>query len=68
MNVQRFIKKNASTILACVGAAGVVSTAVLAVKATPKAMSLLDDAIEEKGGDPFSIMRKAYQINKTINK
>lgn len=49
MNVQRFIKKNASTILTCLGAGGVVATAVMAVKATPKAMSLLDDAIEEKG-------------------
>ena len=49
MNVQRFIKKNASTILTCLGAAGVVTTAVMAVKATPKAMSLLDDAMEEKG-------------------
>jgi hypothetical protein len=49
MNVQLFIKKNASTILTCVGAAGVVATAVLAVNETPKAMSLLDDAMEEKG-------------------
>ena len=49
MNVQRFIKRNASTILTCAGAVGVVSTAVMAVKATPKAMSLLDDAMEEKG-------------------
>ena len=49
MNVQRFIKRNASTILTCLGAVGVVSTAVMAVKATPKAMSLIDDAMEEKG-------------------
>ena len=49
MNVHRFIKKNASTILTCIGAAGVVATAVMAVKETPKAMSLLDDAREEKG-------------------
>lgn len=49
MNVQKFIKRNASTILTCVGAAGVVATAVMAIKETPKAMSLLDDAMEEKG-------------------
>lgn len=49
MNVQRFIKRNASAILTCIGAAGVVATAVMAVKETPKAMSLLDDATEEKG-------------------
>ena len=49
MNVQRFMKRNASTILTCLGAAGVVATAVMAVRETPKAMSLLDDAREEKG-------------------
>lgn len=46
-----FIKRNASTILTCAGAVGVVATSVLAVKATPKALSLLEDAREEKGED-----------------
>lgn len=46
-----FIKRNASTILTYAGAAGVVTTAVLAVKATPKAMVLLDVAEDEKGED-----------------
>lgn len=46
---KRFIRKNASTILTCVGSAGVVTTAVLAVKATPKAMRLISAAEEEKG-------------------
>ena len=44
-----FWKKNGSTILTCAGAVGVVGTAVLAVKATPKAMELLKQAEEEKG-------------------
>lgn len=44
-----FLKKNSSTILTCVGAAGVVATSVLAVKETPKAMLLLENAKEEKG-------------------
>ena len=44
-----FLKRNSSTILTCVGAAGVVSTSVMAVKATPKALSLLEKAKEEKG-------------------
>lgn len=43
-----FVKKNASTILTVVGSAGVLTTAVLAVKATPKAMQLLENAKEEK--------------------
>jgi hypothetical protein len=48
---QLFLKRNSSTILTCVGAAGVVATTVTAVKATPKALALLDQAKEEKGGE-----------------
>lgn len=46
-----FIKKNSSTILTCIGAAGVVVTSVMAVKATPKALSLIEEAREEKGDE-----------------
>ena len=35
--VERFLKKASPTILTCIGAAGVVATAVMAAKATPKA-------------------------------
>lgn len=44
-----FFKRNGSTILTCVGAVGVVTTTVMAVKATPKALTLLEKAKEEKG-------------------
>ena len=44
-----FFKRNSSTILTCVGSIGVVTTAVLAVKATPKAIRLLESDEEEKG-------------------
>ena len=44
-----FLKRNGSTILTCVGAVGVVATAITAVKATPKALYLLEKAKEEKG-------------------
>lgn len=44
-----FVKRNSATILTCVGAAGVIATTVTAVKATPKAMILLEKAKEEKG-------------------
>lgn len=46
-----FCKRNASTILTTVGGVGVVSTAVLAVKATPKALVSLANAEAEKGED-----------------
>lgn len=44
-----FLKRNSSTILTIVGAAGVVATAVTAVWATPKALKLLEDAKRDKG-------------------
>lgn len=44
-----FVKKNGSTILTYVGSAGVVATSIMAIKATSKAMMLLDDARKEKG-------------------
>ena len=46
---KRFLRKNGSTILTCVGGAGVIATTVMAVKATPKAMQLIKAAEEEKG-------------------
>lgn len=46
---QLFLKRNSSTILTCVGSAGVVATAVMAVKATPKAIQLIEKAEKEKG-------------------
>lgn len=47
----KFVKRNASTILTCVGGVGVVTTSVMAVKATPKALMLLEEAKKEKGED-----------------
>lgn len=46
-----FVKRNASTILTCVGVVGVVGTAVLTAKAAPKALKAVEDAKEEKGDD-----------------
>lgn len=48
MNKQ-FWHRNGSTILTVIGGVGVVITSVLAVKATPKAMRLIEEAKEEKG-------------------
>lgn len=49
MDLRPFIKKNAPTILTYIGAAGVAVTTVMAIKATPKALTILKDAEEEKG-------------------
>ena len=43
-----FLKRNSSTILTCLGAAGVITTTIMAVKATPKALVLLEEAEREK--------------------
>lgn len=48
-HAQTFLKHNAPTILTFVGSAGVVATAVLTAKATPKAQQLLLEATKEKG-------------------
>ena len=44
-----FLRRNSSTILTGIGAIGVVATTVTAVKATPKALTLIKKAEEEKG-------------------
>ena len=49
--MKHFWHRNTSTILTSLGGVGVVATAVLAVKATPKAMRLIDKAEEEKGDE-----------------
>lgn len=47
--VQHFFRRNGSTILTCVGAVGVIATAVIAVRETPKAMKTIEDAEQKKG-------------------
>lgn len=56
-----FLKRNGSTILTCVGGTGVVVTSVMAVKATPKAMRLLEAAKEDKGEEltKFEVIKVA---------
>ena len=44
-----YVRRNAPTILTCVGGIGVVATSVMAVKATPKALKLIEEAEREKG-------------------
>lgn len=43
-----FLKRNASTILTCIGGIGVAATAITAVKATPKALQILEETKREK--------------------
>lgn len=50
-DVKTVISKNSPGILTGLGVAGMATTAVLAVKATPKALRLMDEAENEKGDD-----------------
>lgn len=50
-NSKLFLKRNSSTILTYVGAAGVIGTTITAIQATPKAMQILEQMEEEKGDE-----------------
>ncbi len=50
-HLSKFLNRNASTILTWIGAGGVITTSVLAVKATPKALKLLERTKQEKGDE-----------------
>lgn len=58
-NVGRIISKNSPTILTGMAVAGLVTTVVFAIKATPKALEILD---QEK------ILRKDYDDDRPITK
>lgn len=45
---QMFLKANSPTLLTIIGSSGVIITSILAVKATPKALKLIEKAKEEK--------------------
>lgn len=44
MHVMKLVQKNSSTILTCIGAAGVIATAVLTGRATIKAVRIVDES------------------------
>lgn len=56
-----YLKRHSPTILTCIAAAGVIATAVTAVKVTPKALNLLDDAKNERDEElnKFEIIKTA---------
>lgn len=44
---RKFLKKNSSTILTCIGGIGFVGTVMLSVKETPKALALIEEAEQQ---------------------
>lgn len=53
-----FLRKNSSTILSIIGSIGVIGTSVLAVKATPKALKLIQEYKENK--EPYVSTENGY--------
>ena len=60
-NSKKFIKRNSPTILTIAGGVGVVATTVLAIKATPKALTLLNEA-ENKKGEELTKFEKVQTV------
>ena len=59
------LKKASPTILTCIGAVGVVATAVLAVKATPKALEMVRaDSRKNHDGDPHAARSEERRVGK----
>lgn len=62
-NMQRVISKRSPEILTGIGIAGMVTTTVLAVKATPKALDLIAQAEDEKQDTlkPVEVVKAAWK-------
>lgn len=61
MKGAQVLRKASPTILTCLGGIGVITSTALAIKATPKAMKLLEEAEKEKGDEltKFEIVKVA---------
>lgn len=58
--LQKFVKKNSSTILACIGAAGVIGTSVLVAKEAPEVRDRILEK-EDELGEELSTVEKVKE-------
>ena len=65
--VGKGIKKNLPKILVCGSIAGMVTSVVFAVKATPKAMILLDEKKQELGTEKLDV-KTIVKVNRQLTK
>lgn len=64
MQIKIILKKNSPVILTCIGSVGVVATAAMAVRATPKAIQLIKaDSRENHDGDPYAYTKTEAVIS-----
>lgn len=59
-NIQRLLKKHSTMIMTVIASGGVITTTILAIKATPKALKLLEEAKEEKGTELTNLEKIKY--------
>lgn len=63
-NVRRFVSKRSPEILVGIGISGMITTTVLAVKATPKALKLIEEKKQEEWVDkltPLEVVKVAWK-------
>lgn len=63
-NVRRFVSRRSPEILVGIGISGMITTTVLAVKATPKALELIEEKKQEKWVDkltPLEVVKVAWK-------
>ena len=63
-NVRRFVSKRSPEILVGIGISGMITTTVLAVKATPKALKLIEEKKQEEWVDkltPLEVVKIAWK-------
>ena len=58
---KEFVSKRSPEILTAIGITGMISTTVLAVRATPKAMRLIEEAEEEGSLTPIETVKVAWK-------
>lgn len=61
-----WLKRSSPTILTCIGTVGVAATAILAVKATPKALAILDEATAEYSANGRTSHTDVRKLPKTL--
>lgn len=55
-NLRGFFNRNSSTILTVIGSTGVILTSILSIKATPKALKIVEEVKKEKDEEKLSIV------------
>lgn len=67
-NVRKFVMSNSPTILTGLGVAGVVTTTVMGIQATPKAMEIIKEAKQQRFIKAVANQDEEYDLNEKLTK